>query len=78
MPCSAKNNPTLAFNELTNQSDNDEQEEFMHLYMGACLAFRKPRAHDLTQDEPSIAFGMIVTVSFLAEMLDHTTIRSNK
>jgi uncharacterized protein (TIGR02391 family) len=67
----SKNNPTLAFNELANQSDTDEQEGFMHLYMGTCLAFRNPRAHDLTQDDPAIAFGMIVTVSFLAEMLDH-------
>jgi uncharacterized protein (TIGR02391 family) len=73
-----KNNPTLAFNELTNQSDNDEQEGFMHLYMGVCLAFRNPRAHDLTEDEPGIAFGMIVTVSFLAKMLDHATTRPTK
>jgi uncharacterized protein (TIGR02391 family) len=74
----SKNNPTLAFNELISQSDNDEQEGFMHLYMGACLAFRNPRAHDLTQDEPSMAFGMIVTVSFLAKMLDHATTRPTK
>jgi uncharacterized protein (TIGR02391 family) len=73
-----KNNPTLAFNELKSQSDSDEQEGFMHLYMGACLAFRNPRAHDLTPDEPSIAFGMIVTVSFLAKMLDHTTTGAGK
>ena len=73
-----KNNPTLAFNELSNQSDNDEQEGFMHLYMGACLAFRNPRAHDLTEDEPDIAFGMILTVSFLAKMIDHATTRPNK
>jgi uncharacterized protein (TIGR02391 family) len=74
----SKNNPTLAFNELTNQSDHDEQEGFMHLYMGACLAFRNPRAHDLINDEPGIAFGMILTVNFLAKMLDHATTRSTK
>lgn len=73
----SKNNPTLAFNELANQSDTDEQEGFMHLYMGACLAFRNPRAHDFTQDDPAIAFWMIVTVSFLA-VLDHTTTRQGK
>jgi uncharacterized protein (TIGR02391 family) len=69
----SKNNPRLVFNKLTNQSDLDEQEGFMHLYMGVCLAFGNPRAHDLTQDDPAIAFGMIVTVSFLAKMLDHVT-----
>ena len=67
--------PLLAFNELSTQTGNDEQEGFMHLYMGVCLAFRNPRAHELTTDEPNIAFGMIVTVSFLAKMLDHATIR---
>jgi uncharacterized protein (TIGR02391 family) len=72
----SKNAPTLVFNELISQSDRDEQEGFMHLYVGVCLAFRNPRAHELTQDEPDIAFGMIVTVSFLARMLDHATVRS--
>jgi uncharacterized protein (TIGR02391 family) len=67
----SKNSPVLAFNDLENQTDNDEQEGFMHLYMGVCLAFRNPRAHKLTDDEPGIAFGMIITVSFLAKMLDH-------
>jgi uncharacterized protein (TIGR02391 family) len=67
----SKNSPILSFNELTNQTDNDEQQGFMHLYMGVCLAFRNPRAHKLTQDDPGIAFGMITTVSFLAKMLDH-------
>jgi uncharacterized protein (TIGR02391 family) len=72
----SKNAPRLAFNESTGHTDSDEQEGFMHLYMGVCLAFRNPRAHELTHDEPSIAFGMITTVSFLAKMLDHATIRS--
>jgi uncharacterized protein (TIGR02391 family) len=70
-----KNSPLLVFNESKDQTDGDEQEGFMHLYMGVCLAFRNPRAHELTHDEPSIASGMIITVSFLAKMLDHVTLR---
>jgi uncharacterized protein (TIGR02391 family) len=71
-----KNSPRIVFNELKHQPDKDEQEGFMHLYMGVCLAFRNPRAHELTKDDPDIAFGMITTVSFLAKMLDHGTKRS--
>ena len=38
----SKNNPILAFNELANQTDIDEQEGMMHLFEGAVLAVRNP------------------------------------
>jgi uncharacterized protein (TIGR02391 family) len=72
-----KNSGSIVFNQLQSQTDNDEQEGFMHIYMGVCLAFRNPRAHELTKDSPDIAFGMITTVSFLAKMLDHGANRSS-
>jgi uncharacterized protein (TIGR02391 family) len=37
----SKNNPTLAFNELTTQSDNDEQEGFMHFIYGNVLGIQE-------------------------------------
>jgi uncharacterized protein (TIGR02391 family) len=40
-----KSSPLLAFNELIGQTDSDEQEGFMHLYMGICLAFRNRRSY---------------------------------
>jgi uncharacterized protein (TIGR02391 family) len=41
------NDPILAFNSLANQTDKDEQQGLMHLFMGAVLGIRNPRAHAL-------------------------------
>src|SRR5207302_3242734 len=38
----SRNNPTLAFNELLEQTDLDEQEGMMHLFEGAVLGIRNP------------------------------------
>jgi hypothetical protein len=36
----SKNNPVLAFNDLANRTDLDEQEGMMHLFEGTVLAIR--------------------------------------
>jgi len=64
------NNPVLAFNELKDQTDRDEQEGFMHLFMGAVLALRNPRAHALFDDSPEMALDYIAFLSMLAKRLD--------
>lgn len=66
----SRNAPTLAFNDLTNQSDQDEQEGLMHLFEGAVLAFRNPRAHDLDPDTAEDALECIAALSMLAKRLD--------
>jgi uncharacterized protein (TIGR02391 family) len=38
----SKNGPALAFNELSDQTDLDEQEGMMHLFEGAVLGIRNP------------------------------------
>jgi uncharacterized protein (TIGR02391 family) len=63
----SRNNPILAVNDLADQSDQDEQEGFMHLAMGVCLALRNPRAHDLDPDEPEHALDCLVLLSMLAK-----------
>jgi uncharacterized protein (TIGR02391 family) len=55
----SKNNPILAFNELQDQSELDEQEGLMHLFEGAALFLRNPRAHDLSPDSPEEALEFI-------------------
>jgi len=65
-------NPILRFNELANKTDRGEQEGMMHLYEGAILAFRNPRAHKLVEDNPQIALETIGFISFLAKLLDKT------
>ena len=51
----SKNNPVLAFNELSDQSDLDEQEGMMHLYEGVALGIRNPRGHEFPEDSPERA-----------------------
>jgi uncharacterized protein (TIGR02391 family) len=66
----SKNNPVLAFNYLWDQSELDEQEGLMHLFEGAVLALRNPRAHQLVQDLPEEALEYIGFLSYLAKLLD--------
>lgn len=68
----SKKNPILAFNELKDQSDLDEQEGLMHLFEGAVLAFRNPRAHTLDEDWPEDALEFIAFLSLLAKRLERT------
>jgi uncharacterized protein (TIGR02391 family) len=72
----SKNVPVLAFNNLANQSDLDEQEGLMHLFEGAMLAFRNPRAHDLAPDAPEYALECIGFLSMLAKKVDAAERRS--
>jgi uncharacterized protein (TIGR02391 family) len=66
------NGPTLAFNALADQTDKDEQQGMMHLFMGAVLALRNPRAHSVFDDSPKLALDYITFLSMLAKRLDDT------
>jgi len=68
----SKNAPVLAFNDLTDKTDQDEQEGLMHLFVGAVQALRNPRAHTLAPDSPEDALEAIAFFSFLAKRLDRT------
>jgi len=65
----SKNDPILAFNNLSDQSDLDEQEGMMHLYEGAVLAIRNPRGHTFLDDSPQRALDYIGLLSLLANHL---------
>jgi len=64
------NSPVLAFNDLKDQTDQDEQQGMMFLFAGAVLALRNPRAHSLSKDSPEQALEAIALLSFLAKRLD--------
>lgn len=64
------NNPTLKFNALADQSDQEEQKGFMMLFTGAVAGLRNPRAHKLIQDDPERALEFIAFISLLAKLLD--------
>jgi len=62
--------PILAFNPLADQTDFDEQEGMMHLFEGAVMALRNPRAHDLDADSAEFALEYIAFLSLLAKKLE--------
>lgn len=64
--------PILAFNDLADESDVNEQQGMMFLYQGVFKAFRNPRAHKLIDDDQKTAYGTIITINFLAFMLEKT------
>jgi len=64
--------PILVFNDL---SDRSEQEGLMHLFEGAVLALRNPRAHALSDDSPELALEYIALLSLLAKRVEHATRR---
>jgi uncharacterized protein (TIGR02391 family) len=66
------NAPVLRFNDLSNQSDRDEQRGFMMMFSGAVAGLRNPRAHEFIHDEPERALEFIAYVSLLAKLLDDT------
>jgi uncharacterized protein (TIGR02391 family) len=60
----------LALNDLSGETEKDEQAGFMHLFMGAVLALRNPRAHAIFDDSPEMALDYIAFLSRLAKRLD--------
>jgi uncharacterized protein (TIGR02391 family) len=64
------NNPVLKFNDLRDQTERNVQQGMMHLFAGAVLALRNPRAHSLDPDTTEYALEAISFISFLAKQLD--------
>jgi uncharacterized protein (TIGR02391 family) len=64
------NNPVLKFNNLSDQSDRDEQLGFMNMFSGAVSGLRNPRAHGFIRDDPERALEFIAFVSLLAKLLE--------
>jgi uncharacterized protein (TIGR02391 family) len=63
-------NPIIKFNDLSDQSDRDEQKGFMMMFSGAVSGLRNPRAHGFIKDDPERALEFIAFVSLLAKLLD--------
>jgi uncharacterized protein (TIGR02391 family) len=62
-------NPVLAFNDLADQTDQDEQEGMMHLFEGAVQAIRNPGGHDFPEGPEQRAIEYISFLSLLAYRL---------
>jgi len=65
--------PVLALNALREQTDKDEQEGFMFLYMGAMEGIRNPKAHEtLQQGDPKKTLEYLALASLLARRVDES------
>ena len=67
--------PRLRWTDLKTDSDNDEQEGFMFLYMGAIVGIRNPKAHDhiILKDE-IIALEYLSFASLLMKRIDEAIV----
>lgn len=70
-----KQNPILKLNNLSTESDINEQEGFMHLYAGAVQGIRNPKAHDNIEQKDSLrTLEYLVFASLLAKRIDESKI----
>lgn len=68
-----KESPVLKLNKLETQSDLDEQEGFMFLFMGAMVGIRNPKAHEQFEDLDAYrALKYLSFASILAERVDES------
>lgn len=65
-------NPILKFNNLSDESDINEQKGFMMMLSGAVTGIRNPRAHKIIKDDPEKAMEFIAFISLLAKLVDQS------
>src|SRR2546428_4096670 len=65
------NDPIIRVNGLGDQSERDEQEGFMFLFMGSMQGIRNPKSHDLIdQQDPIRTLEYLAIASLLARRVD--------
>jgi uncharacterized protein (TIGR02391 family) len=65
----SKHKPVLAFNDLSDQTDQDQQEGLMHLFEGAVLGIRNPGGHSFPEGTEQRAIEYISLLSLLAYLV---------
>jgi len=70
-----KEAPILKLAPLATQSDMDEQEGFMLLFMGAMVGIRNPKAHEIvSQTDPNRTLEYLAFASLLCHRIDDSTV----
>jgi len=70
-----KDNPILKLNALHSDSDKDEQNGFMYLFMGAMMGIRNPKAHEnIVLNDPHRALHYLAFASLLRIRVDEATL----
>jgi uncharacterized protein (TIGR02391 family) len=71
----SRNDPILAFNDLADHVDLDEQEGMMHLFEGAALGIRNPGGHSFPEGPDQRAIEYISFLSLLAYRVQEAKLR---
>jgi uncharacterized protein (TIGR02391 family) len=67
--------PVIKLNPLQTQSDRDEQEGFMFLFMGAMEGIRNPKAHEnIIQNDPNRTLEYLGLASLLMKITEEGTL----
>lgn len=65
------NNPKIKLTDLSGRTEQDEQQGFMHLFGGATMGIRNPKAHsNIVQDDPYKTLHYLALASLLLKRLD--------
>ena len=72
-------NPVVMLNNLQTETDRNEQEGFMYLFMGAMQGIRNPEAHEIRDlKDPVIALEYLALSSLLLRKLDEGKVLDGK
>jgi uncharacterized protein (TIGR02391 family) len=71
-------NPVFAFNDLHDDNGRSDQEGLMHLFEGAVLALRNPRAHAPSDGSHELALEYIALLSLFAKRLQQATVQRDR
>ena len=63
-------NPAIRLADLRTESGRSTQKGYQHLFSGAMMAIRNPKAHDNLEISRERAFQFLVLASLLMEKLD--------
>jgi len=64
-------NPKIQLNQLTTQSDKDEQEGYMYLFVGTMVGIRNPKGHEIINlKDPYKALEYLGFLSMLFRRID--------
>jgi uncharacterized protein (TIGR02391 family) len=74
----SRNAPVLAFNDLSDHTEQDQQEGLMHLFEGVVLGIRNPGGHAFPEGSEQRAIEYIQLLSLLAYLVQEAKRRSLK
>ena len=62
--------PLLRWSSLSNQQEKDEHAGYCHIFAGAMLGVRNPKAHAIFESKPMRALQLLHFATLLAEIVD--------